>query len=74
MDKEALPLEGSFNKEKEALATMCKRCECHEMCQGTGCEPRRTLEKLIEEAEKIDFYFSCWDGMMKLVEAYEKDV
>lgn len=34
---------------KEALEIMCRRCKNFEMCQGTGCEPRK---KLIELAER----------------------
>ena len=29
---------------KEALEIMCKRCSQHDICQGTGCEPKRILE------------------------------
>ena len=27
----------------EALETMCKRCTNYEVCQGTGCGPKKTL-------------------------------
>lgn len=33
---------------REAINTLCKKCESHEMCQGTGCEPKRTLTKMYE--------------------------
>lgn len=29
---------------KEALEIMCRRCSQHDICQGTGCEPKRLLE------------------------------
>jgi hypothetical protein len=35
---------------KEAIAIMCERCINYEMCQGTGCEPKKVLERLTEDA------------------------
>lgn len=34
----------------EQLETMCRRCENHEVCLGTGCTPKQELYKLINEA------------------------
>jgi len=34
---------------EEALDIMCKRCENHEVCMGTGCTPKSTIEKVIEK-------------------------
>ena len=28
----------------EAIEIMCRRCINYEICSGTGCEPKRTLE------------------------------
>lgn len=39
-----------MNKYQEALETMCKRCINHEMCQGTGCQPKKDLQELVERA------------------------
>ena len=33
----------------EALETMCTRCTNYEVCQGTGCEPKKTLAKAPSE-------------------------
>lgn len=33
----------------EALNTMCERCYNHEVCMGTGCEPKKTLEALVQK-------------------------
>lgn len=33
---------------KESINIMCKKCTNYEMCQGTGCEPKRTLTKMYE--------------------------
>lgn len=38
-----------MKKYKEALETMCRRCTNYEMCQGTGCGPRKTLQELIDD-------------------------
>lgn len=32
---------------EKALKQMCKRCINHEICQGTGCTPRKILSDLI---------------------------
>ena len=34
---------------KEALEIMCKRCSQHDICQGTGCEPKRILESEVND-------------------------
>lgn len=31
----------------KALDTMCKRCINYEVCQGTGCQPKKTLTETI---------------------------
>lgn len=38
---------------KEALETMCKRCINYEMCQGTGCGPKKELANLILLMEMV---------------------
>lgn len=35
----------------EYLETMCNRCIYHEMCQGTGCTPKKEIKKYIEKGE-----------------------
>lgn len=32
---------------KEAINVMCKRCINYEVCQGTGCEPKNTLLRVL---------------------------
>lgn len=39
----------------EALETMCERCINHEMCMGTGCAPKKTLERSTESKEPYSF-------------------
>lgn len=34
------------DKYYEAVQTMCKRCENHDVCMGTGCEPKRLLSEI----------------------------
>lgn len=45
---------------EEALDTMCKRCTNHEMCQGTGCNPKNVLaeaiEKQVPKAARVEEY------------------
>lgn len=36
-----------MNKYQEALKTMCGKCINHEMCQGTGCNPKNILKELV---------------------------
>lgn len=38
-----------MNKYQEALETMCGRCINHEMCQGTGCNPKNILKELVRK-------------------------
>ena len=33
----------------EYLEIMCKRCTNHEICQGTGCTPKKEIKKYIDE-------------------------
>lgn len=45
---------------KEALEIMCRRCKNFEMCQGTGCEPRKKLIELVErDTPKKVVYDNC---------------
>ena len=37
-----------MNKD-ELLEIMCKRCTNHEICQGTGCTPKKEIKKYIDE-------------------------
>ena len=30
-----------------ALIAMCEKCVNHEMCKGTGCSDKKTLQKLV---------------------------
>lgn len=39
-----------MNKYQEALNTMCKRCANHFACQGTGCQPKKNLQELVDLA------------------------
>lgn len=32
-----------------ALIEMCENCRNHEMCKGTGCSPKKTLQKLVSK-------------------------
>ena len=34
-------------KQTEALDIMCKRCCIYSDCNGTGCQPKKTLEEVI---------------------------
>ena len=36
---------------EEALTCMCRRCMNYAVCSGTGCEPKNTLQRLIDKAE-----------------------
>ena len=40
-----------MNKDEllEYLEIMCKRCNNHEICQGTGCTPKIEIKKYIEK-------------------------
>lgn len=38
-----------MKKYKDALETMCRRCANYEMCQGTGCGPKKALTELIAD-------------------------
>lgn len=50
---------------KEAVEIMCeKHCKNFEMCQGTGCEPRR---KLLELAERDTPKKVVYDGCVGLI-------
>lgn len=37
-----------MKKYKAALETMCKRCKNYEVCQGTGCGPKKELADAIQ--------------------------
>ena len=43
-----------MNKDEllEYLEIMCKRCIYHEMCQETGCTPKKEIKKYIDEKGK----------------------
>lgn len=32
-----------------ALIKMCENCRNHEMCKGTGCSDKKTLQKLVSK-------------------------
>lgn len=32
-----------------ALTAMCEKCINHEMCKGTGCSDKKTLQKLVSK-------------------------
>ena len=32
-----------------ALIAMCEKCVNHEMCKGTGCSDKKTLQKLVSK-------------------------
>lgn len=32
-----------------ALIEMCENCRNHEMCKGTGCSPKKILQKLVNK-------------------------
>lgn len=37
------------------LETMCRRCINHEVCEGSGCQPKKDLYKFIMEVRlKVD--------------------
>lgn len=36
----------------EALETMCRRCINYEVCQATGCEPKKVLQQAIKESKE----------------------
>ena len=40
-----------------ALIAMCEKCVNHEMCKGTGCSDKKTLQKLVSKdvPEKVIF-------------------
>ena len=38
-----------LNECEKALKQMCKRCINHEICQGTGCTPKKEIKKYIDE-------------------------
>lgn len=42
-----------MNKDKllEYIEIMCKRCNNHEICQGTGCTPKIEIKKYIEKGQ-----------------------
>ena len=37
---------------KEALEIMCERCINHEVCCGTGCEPKRIIKEALIKTER----------------------
>lgn len=43
--------EFKMDKNLQALQHLCQQCKNHEVCQGTGCEPRNKLQKLIEKEQ-----------------------
>lgn len=40
-----------MEKYKAALEAMCKRCINYDVCQGTGCGPKKDLAELIKGVE-----------------------
>jgi len=58
---------------KVALNTMCKRCNSHLMCQGTGCEPRRVLNTIIDEKETYDKLIKEWDEIITKIQRLEAE-
>lgn len=40
---------------EEAIETMCNRCINFEVCGGTGCAPKKTLERSTESKEPYIF-------------------
>lgn len=44
-----------MNKDEllEYLETMYNRCINHEICQGTGCTPKKEIKKYIEEKGEL---------------------
>lgn len=50
MDREQIGV-NNMDKDKllEYLEIMCKRCTNNEICQGTGCTPKKEIKKYIEE-------------------------
>lgn len=40
-------------KYNEAIETMCKRCTNYDVCQGTGCEPKKTLAEFPNKVKNI---------------------
>ena len=40
-----------MNKElsQNALIEMCENCRNHEICKGTGCSPKKMLQKLVSK-------------------------
>lgn len=42
-----------MNKDEllEYLEIMCKKCTNHEICQGTGCTPKKEIKKYIEKGQ-----------------------
>lgn len=36
----------------EAIDVMCRRCINYEVCQGTGCEPKKVLTELVYNIEE----------------------
>ena len=43
----------SKSKAITALKIMCRRCRNYEVCQGTGCGPKKILEQEITKKEKM---------------------
>lgn len=37
---------------EEALTCMCRRCMNYAVCSGTGCEPKRKLQELIDSVNE----------------------
>ena len=48
-----------MNKElsQNALIEMCENCRNHEMCKGTGCSDKKTLQKLVSKDVPEKSYF-----------------
>lgn len=47
---------------QEALNTMCENCINHEICKGTGCEPKKYLGELVDRATPKKGYAYSSDG------------
>lgn len=50
---------------REALDTMCKKCHTFDICKATGCQPKKDLMKVIEEAEITDKYIKIWSELIE---------
>ena len=48
-----IKVDEKMDKDKllEYLEIMCKRCTNHEICQGTGCTPKKEIREHIEKGQ-----------------------